>query len=180
MMSLASLCILTGILYVVLYLPLIVVPGLALKGIRAFPRNIVAGGVLAAVALAWSAWELNDMPLGAVDAYKSWLWVVGPVVYVLVMLFMNELLAPRALGGILMLSSGPVLEAQRLLDSAWTLVPAVLAYVWVVAGMVLVLSPYRFRQAAQLCCGTEGTCWWTGVAGLALGVFLAGLGFLVF
>jgi hypothetical protein len=180
MMSLSDLCITTGIVSLVVYLPFLVVPGWVQKGLRIFPRNIWVGGILTAVALVWSAFEINDMPLGGVDAYKSWLWVLGPLVYGLIMVFMNELLAPRALGGLLMLSAGPLLEAQRLYESSWTVVPAVMAYGWVVAGMILVLSPYRFRHAAQFCCGTNAACRWTGAFGLALGSFLIGLGLLVF
>lgn len=179
-MSLAGLCITTGIVYGVLYLPMVMAPGLARKGLQVFPRNIWAGGILAALALAWAAWELNDMPLGAVDAYKTWLWVAGPLVYLLVMVFMNELLAPRALGGLLMLSASPLLEAQRVCDSGWTVIPALLAYIWVVTGMVLVLSPFRFRQAMELCCGTDAACRWTGIAGQVLAVFMVGLGLMVF
>jgi hypothetical protein len=180
MISLSELCISTGIVSLVVYLPFLVAPEWAQKGLRIFPRNIWVGGILAAVALIWSAFEINDMPLGGVDAYKSWLLILGPVVYGLIMVFMNELLAPRALGGLLMLSAGPLLEAQRLYESSWTVVPAVMAYGWVVAGMILVLSPYRFRHAAQFCCGTTAACRWTGIFGLGLGAFLIGLGLLVF
>ncbi len=180
MISLSDLCLSTGLVSLVLYFPFLVAPEWTQQGLRVFPRNIWAGGLLAAVALVWAAFEINDMPLGGVDAYKSWLWVLGPVVYGLIMVFMNELLAPRALGGLLMLSAGPLLEAQRLYESAWTVVPAVMAYVWVVVGMVLVLSPYRFRHAAQFYCGTNATCRWTGILGLAQGVFLIGLGIFAF
>lgn len=175
MMSLSGLCILAGTVTIALFLPLLLVPGLAQRVIRAFPRNIWAGGLLAAVAVAWAAREVNDMPLGFMDAYKTWLWVLGPVVYGLVMLFMNELLASRALGGLLMLSASPVLEAQRVHASPWTVVPAVLAYVWVVAGMVLMLSPYRFRHMAELCCSTQGGCRLTGLAGVVAGGGLVAL-----
>jgi hypothetical protein len=180
MISLSDLCLSTGIVSIVIYLPFLVAPKWAQKGLQVFPRNIWVGGILTAVAVVWAAFEINDMPLGGVDAYKTWLWVLGPVVYGLVMVFMNELLAPRALGGLLMLSAGPLLEAQRLCDSAWTVVPAVMAYVWVVVGMILMLSPYRFRQAAQRCCGTTAACRWTGVSGLALGAFFVWLGRLAF
>lgn len=175
MMSLSGLCLLTGTVNLALFLPLLFVPGLAQRVIRAFPRNAWVGAVLAAVAVAWAAWEVNDMPLGFVDAYKTWLWVLGPVVYGLVMLFMNELLASRALGGLLMLSASPVLETQRLHDSPWTVVPAVLAYAWVVAGMVLMLSPYRFRHAAEFCCSTRGGCRFTGLVGVVTGGVLVAL-----
>lgn len=180
MMSLSGLCIVAGLVISALAVPLLVAPGAAKQGLSAFPRHRWAGGILAVLALAWAAWEVNDMPLGFVDAYKSWLWVVGPVVAVLVLVFMNELLAPRALGGLLMLCASPVLEVQRLHESAWTVVPAVIAYVWVVAGMILVLSPYRFRKTVEWCCATDTACRCTGLVGVVLGIFLAGLGVMVF
>lgn len=180
MMPLSKLSILVGLVYCLLHLPLVLAPGLMKRGLAAFPRNRWAGVVLAAWALAWSAVEVNDMPLGMIDAFKSWLWVLGPVVFVLVLVFMDEMLAVRALGGLLMLAACPVLEIQRLNDSSWTVVPAVLAYVWVVAGMVLILSPYRFRHSVERCCATETRTRLMGAGGTVAGGLLIGLGLRVF
>ena len=180
MMSLAGICITEGVTGLALGLIFLAVPGRARALLKAFPRNIRVGAVLAALALAWSAVEVNKMPLGFVDAFKVWLWILGPLVYFLIMVFMNELLAPRALGGLLMLSASPVLELQRVNESGWTVVLAVLAYIWVVAGMILVLSPYRFRQAAEKFCGSDAACRWNGVSWLALGGLMLVLGMRVF
>ena len=106
--------------------------------------------------------------------------VLGPVVFGLVLVFMNELLAVRALGGLLMLAASPVLELQRVNLSPYTVVLAVMAYVWVVAGMVLMLSPYRFRQACELVFETEAVAAVAGVVGIALGGVLVVLGAVAF
>jgi hypothetical protein len=180
MMTLSNLSILTGVAYCFLHLPLLVAPALVKQGLVAFPRNRWAGGVLAVVALTWSAVQVNDMPLGMLDAYKGWLWALGPAVLVLVLVFMDELLAVRALGGLLMLAACPVLETQRLCDTGWTWVPALMAYLWVVAGMVLVLSPYRFRHAVERGCATEGLTRVMGAGGVVMGGLLIALGLLVF
>lgn len=180
MMPLSKVSILVGVAYCLLHLPMVIAPGLVKRGLAAFPRNRWAGGVLAAAALAWSAVEVHDMPLGMIDAFKSWLWILGPVIYVLVLVFMDEMLAVRALGGLLMLAACPVLEVQRVNDSPWTVVPAVMAYLWVVAGMVLILSPYRFRHAVERCCATEGSLRLMGLGGVVMGGLLIGLGLTVF
>lgn len=176
MMSIAQLSLLVGVLYVLIHLPLVVAPVAVRRALDAFPRNMVAAGILSVVALAWSAYAVNDMPLGGLDAYKSWLWVLGPVLFLLVMTLMSELLAVRALGGLLMLAASPVLEAQRLNDSPWTVVPALLAYAWVVAGMMLMLSPYRFRQVVERTCTTESRTRLMGLGGVVAGGVLVVLG----
>ena len=180
MITLSELCLLVGGLYIALHLPLVAGPSLSRRLLAAFPRNSIAGAILAAVALAWSAWNVNDMPLGLIDNFKMWLWVLAPVMYGLVLVFMNELLAIRALGGILMLAACPVLEIQRLNESYWAWVLASLAYLWVVSGMVLILSPYRFRHAMERCCSTDRSCRLIGAGGFMMGVFLIGLGLMVF
>ncbi|MEI6515678.1 MAG: hypothetical protein WCO77_06860 [bacterium] len=180
MMTLAGLTITSGMICLGLGFFLAGTPALARQALQAFPRSLWAGGILAAVALAWSAWEANNMTLGVIDAYKSWLWVVGPVLYLLVMFFMNELLAARALGGILMLSASPILELQRVHESSWAVVMGVWAYIIVVAGMVLMLSPFRFRHVCAKFCGTDSLCRRTGLAELVSGILLIALGVLVF
>ncbi|MEI6165759.1 MAG: hypothetical protein WCS52_01050 [bacterium] len=181
MMSLSELSLWMGVIYVGGHLPLVVAPQLVRKGFKAFPRNFWIGAVLAAMALVWSAWEVNNMPLGNfIGDYKWLLWILTPVVIGLVLMFMNELLAPRALGGLLLLVANPVLSIQCLSASRATWLLAGLAYVWVVAGTMLVLSPYRFRHAVERWCGTDARCRLAGVAGMAVGCILIVLGVTVF
>ncbi len=180
MITLAGLTITIGAIGLILGVFMAGTPALARQTLQAFPRSLWVGGILAAAALSWSAWEVNNMTLGFIDAYKSWLWIVGPVLYLLVMFFMNELLAPRALGGLLLLSASPILELQRVHESPWTVVIAVLAYGWVIAGMVLMLSPFRFRHVCAKFCGTDSSCRLTGILKLVSGAVLMALGYLSF
>jgi hypothetical protein len=168
-----------GGIYLVVCAPLFVAPGLARRVLAAFPRHAWAGRVLAAVAVAGSAWQVNAMPLGMFDAYKFLLWAVAPLTYGLVLLFMEELLAARALGGALLLAASPVLELVRWHPSAWRLLPVVLAYTWVIAGIMLVLSPFKFRKTAEWACATDARCRFWGGLGVALGALLALIPWLV-
>ncbi len=181
MMSLAELSFWVGGVYVVLHLPLLLVPNLTRKLFKVFPRNFWVGAILATMALVWSAYEVNDMPLGNfIEGYKWLLWILTPVVLGLILIFMNELLAPRSLGGLLLLVANPVLSIQCLSPSRATWLIAGLAYLWVIAGTVLVLSPFRFRHAVEKCCGTDERCRVAGAFGVGVGVVLLILGFTAF
>lgn len=144
-------------------------PAMTRAGLARFPRHIWVGRVLAAVALAWSAVQVREMPLGWFDEYKGWLWVGGPLIYLLVIMFMDELLAARALGGLWLLLAAPLLDAARFHPSTWRLLPVVLAYIWVIMGMALVLAPYRFRKWANVLCATDGRCRYLAAVFLGLG-----------
>jgi hypothetical protein len=89
------------------------------------------------------------MPLGWFDEYKWSLYVLAPLLFVLVIFLMDELLAPRALGGLLLLLAAPILNSARWHPSAWRLIMVALAYAGVIVGMMLVVSPYRFRKWAR-------------------------------
>jgi hypothetical protein len=177
MMSLSELSYWIGGVYVALHLPLVVAPQLARKLLKMFPRNFWIGAVLAALALVWSAFEVNDMPLGNfIGDYKWTLLILAPVTWVLILVFMNELLAPRALGGLLLLVANPVLSIQFLSNAKATWVMAGLAYAWVIVGTLLVLAPYRFRLAVEKCCGTDRACQVAGGLGVVMGCILMVLG----
>lgn len=180
MITLASCFMAIGILHLLLTVPMLVSPAGALKVLKAFPRHDWAGRILAAVCMAWSVNLVREMPLGWFDAYKGWLYVAGPILYLLISIFMAELLAARALGGVLLLVASPVLEAASFQPSGLRLILVVLAYGWVIAGMALVLAPYRFRKTAQVVCGTTGQCRVMGGVGVVLGAGLVGLGSLAF
>ncbi|MEI8140132.1 MAG: hypothetical protein WCI03_09725 [bacterium] len=181
MMSLAELSLWIGGVYVALHAPLVLAPQTVRKLFKLFPRNFWLGAVLSAMALGWSAVEVNAMPLGNfIGDYKWLLWILTPVVLGLILVFMNELLAARALGGLLLLVANPVLSIQCLSASKATWLIAGLAYCWVVAGTLLVLSPYRFRLAVEKFCATDGSCRLAGAAGVVLGFVLVVLGLTVF
>jgi uncharacterized protein YjeT (DUF2065 family) len=124
-------------------------PARVSAGLAAFPRSIWPGRVLAAIDLVWAAYELSRMHLGGFDAWKVHLYWLTPIAVFLCVKFLDELLSPRALGGFLLLAVGPMLDAARWHPSDWRLVITVIAYLWVVAGLVFLLSPWWFRRVAD-------------------------------
>lgn len=167
----------TGTVFGAAALLLLAAPAAMTRALVAFPRNVWVGRGLAAVALGWSAWLAWDMPMGFVDAYKQWLYVLTPVVYLLVVWLMEDMLAARAFGGLLLLVAEPVLSAARQPGlPAWRLTMVVLVYAWIVAGMALVLGPYWFRKTVEPLCRSGDRCRKMGAVGLAIGILLAALG----
>lgn len=163
-----------GIVIVVLNVPGVLAPGAFRRALGAFPRSWLPAWILTAFDLTWVCWVILHAELGRFEFLKPAVYFAGPISFFLIVIFMDELLAPRALGGLLLLIANPVLNAARWHDSPWRLVMTVLAYVWVVAGITLVLSPFRFRKVAAWMTATDARC-----RGLCLARAVAGAAILV-
>lgn len=148
--------------------------------LRAFPRHRLSGWVLTTVVLAWSGWLLYHGPLGFLEPYRSWLFALVPLAIVLTGLFVDELLAPRALGGLLLLVPAPLLDAARWHPSAWRYVIIAVAYAMVIKGAALVVSPYLFRRLSERLASDDAACRRWGMAGVLGGAGLLALGLLVY
>ncbi|NCC49616.1 MAG: hypothetical protein EOM20_00225 [Spartobacteria bacterium] len=151
----AILSIIVGSVLIVSGLCLLLLPLASLQAVTMFPRSRWPGWVLTAVDLAWVAYILQDAYLGPCEFLKPYIYPVAPVAFFLVIYYMDELLAPRALGGLLLLAGSPVLNAARWYDTSWRLYMVVLAYLWVIMGMTLVLSPFRFRKTMEFVFKTD-------------------------
>ena len=159
-----------------LSLPCLAAPERTIEWIRDFPRNKFAAWIMSAVGVTWVAWLLFITPLGWVDNYKPSLYVLAPGFFLLVVNYMDELLAPRALGGILLLLPSPIIDIAR--QRGLLLVS--LAYVLVVIGITLVLSPYMFRKTMAFCIASHARCRTLGYVGMGIGVFIAAFGLLLY
>ncbi len=161
-----------ALLMAVIHSGLLFAPSLWREGFRRFPRSRWCGRILAVVAVAWAGWVLRDMPLGRFEMLKAGLIPLCVLMVILVWIYMDELLAPRALGAILLLYPAPLLEAARLHDSPWRVLASALAYILVVKGMMLLLNPYLFRRFSELALGNNRLCRIAGGAGLVFDFFL--------
>lgn len=140
-------------------------PAIARQGLGRFSRHVRVGGFLSAAALLWCALIVRGAALGSFEFVKPWLFVAAPTVWIGTLVFMSELLAPRALGGLLLLAAAPLLESARLHPAAAARILSVLGYVWVIAGMTWVAAPWRFRDLAGFLTRSP-PAWWAMVAGL--------------
>lgn len=143
--QLAIISLFTALLFGVLGGLILFKPASAAAAFAAFPRHKGVAMALTFVALVWSALMINQMTLGELGKYKNLLYVLTPLAFFLIMRYLEELLAPRALGGLLMLLPTLMTDAARWHDSSWRLVVVVVAYLMVIAGIWLMLSPYKFR-----------------------------------
>ena len=113
---------------------------------RAFPRHRVAGIALLAVCMMWCWFLVSCMDMGEFFTWRRWLTLLVPVSFFLVVTFVPEFLAVRALGSLMILAASPVLHAAFLQPQTTRLLLPILAYVWAIGGMFLVGMPYLLRN----------------------------------
>ncbi|MEI6970304.1 MAG: hypothetical protein WCL44_02200 [bacterium] len=181
MISLSTVSLAAGLALAILSAPALLFPDLARKWCGAFPRNTAAAWVLTAIDLAWAATLLYSSPmLAGVEWARRLCLVLAPVAFFLIVFFIDELLAARALGGLLVLVPRPVLDAAFINTSDWKLVMTALSYIVVVAGIVLILSPFRFRQVTGIVMKTNGRSRLAGAMGLSTGILVLVLALTVY
>ena len=107
-------------------------------------------------------------------------YILAPVALIMIILFMDELLAPRAAGGFVLLIANPLLKAAMWHDSPMRIVVTVLVYIWIVYAMIIILSPHRFRLTAAYWVENDERLRLGGGMSLAAGVALVTLGVTVY
>src|SRR5712691_10484731 len=135
-----------GSVLIVLSLPGLVKPGLVQDWLKRFPRSGIAGVVLLSLVLVWSFWLLATMEMGEFASFRRPLLIALPIGYVLVLRFVEEFLAIRALGILCLLAAEPLLEAAFFRYETSRLFLTVLAYLLIVAGLFWVTMPYLLRD----------------------------------
>ncbi|HEY2712517.1 MAG TPA: hypothetical protein VGI60_08390 [Chthoniobacterales bacterium] len=129
-----------------------------------FPRSKVSGVVLLTIDLIWSFWLLATMEMGEFSNFRRPLLIALPVGFILVLQFVNEFLAVRALGILCLLVAEPILDAAFLKPETSRLLVTVLAYLIIVAGLIWVTMPYLLRD--QINWGTRDSTRWRLISGL--------------
>lgn len=112
-----------------------------------FPRNRAWGVVLLLIATVWTLFLVAHMDMADFFNFRRPLLMGLPVAAGLVIIFVPEFLAVRALGSVLLLAASLVLHAAFLQPQTSRLLLPILAYVWIIAGMFLVGMPYLMRDA---------------------------------
>lgn len=151
------------------------------RGLDGFPRSRWPGWLMTSIAVFWVAWVVQHAALGRFEFLKPFLPFAAVALLASVVYFLDELLAPRSLGALLLLLANPLLLGVRWADSAWRIVPVLIAYAWVVIGCALMLHPWLFRRACRRLCATDAAVrrlgWVKGAGGAVL--LAAGLWHLV-
>jgi hypothetical protein len=179
-MSLQWISILLGMLAVLGGLAGIFRPDLIRRFAELFPRSVIPAWVLTALCCWMGAREALAMNMGFLDAYKVYIYVIAPAVFIASVTYMKELLAPRALGGFLLLISVPIIRAAALSGKPAFQVVVALAYVWIICGLILLLSPWWFRKMYAPFLANSGLLKFGAYGKTTVGLVLILLGFLVY
>ena len=178
-LSLQTVGIIAGAFLILISLPGLLKPDLASVAQR-FPRSRVAGVILLTADLVWSFWLLATMEMGEFSAFRRPLLIALPIGYVLVLRFVDEFFAVRALGILCLLAAEPLLDAAFLRYETSRLLVTVLAYLLIVAGLFWVTIPYLLRD--QINWTARGAVRWRLLQGIALcyGVVILALAITVY
>lgn len=170
---LAAICFVTGGM-------MVGAPALSMRLYGAFPRSKPAGYLLSTVAWVWAGYALWSMGIDFLEPFKQYIPFAVLACIPLTWFWMENLLPPRALGGILVLFPYELLHVARAHSSPWRLVLVTIAYVCIVKGMILLLYPWKFRQVVEWL--TARSLLWRvgGAVKIVLGILLVVLGATVF
>ncbi|MDF7823074.1 hypothetical protein P4B35_03560 [Pontiellaceae bacterium B12227] len=131
-------------------------PDLVKRFAELFPRSTVPAWVLTALCCFLGAREASAMNMGAVDVIKPYIPFIAVGVFAASVIFMKELLAPRALGGFLCLIAVPICRTAAMSGSPLFPVLTVLIYLLVIYGIIILMSPWYFRKFYQPFMTNEG------------------------
>lgn len=163
--SLQTVGLIAGIALILLSMPGLLTPSLIQDWLKRFPRSGIAGIVLLTVTLVWSFWLLATMEMGEFAGFRKPLLIILPIGYVLVLRFVEEFLAVRALGILCLLAAEPLLEAAFFRNETSRLFLTVLAYLMIIAGLFWVTMPYLLRD--QINWSARSVARWRTVHGIA-------------
>lgn len=141
--------------------------------LKAFPRNYKWGVILLSIDFVWGMMCMNFMDMGEFYHLRKWFLMLIPVSFVLVLIYVKEFLAVRALGALMLLVSGVVLTAAFLQPQLSRLLLPVLAYgAWIIPGMYFVGMPFLMRDAVGWVTAKEERWKLASISGVAYGAVL--------
>lgn len=148
-LTLGTAFLLAGFLLLLLGILPLVLPEATERWLIAFPRSRMWGFGLLGVATLWAWVLIKTIDLGEFAKWQHLILIVIPVAALLTAQFVDELLAARALGMVLLLAAEPLLEAAFLQPEVSRLALVIFAYVGIVAGMFWIGMPYLLRDQVR-------------------------------
>ncbi len=141
--------------------------------LRTLPRSKPLGVVLLTAAAGWFFWLVWTMDLGEFSNWRNRVLWATPIAWFLAWKYVDEFLAARSLGMLVLLGAEPLLEASFLRpEMPARLCLNTLVYVWVALALFWVGMPYTLRDQIAWITGGEKRWRMAALAGLAYGALL--------
>jgi hypothetical protein len=123
------------------------------KFLKDLPRNQTWARWLLLVNVVWSA-PLTANFLQSME-FPSWTrpavyFFIAPAAFLLILFKVNQYLGARMVGWTMILLAKPVLYACLVRDEPGKFVLVVLAYLWIIMGMLIIAAPHFYRDFIQL------------------------------
>ena len=158
----------------------LVMPDKITAWLKIFPRSRPAGLFLCSFAALWAFWLAATMDLGEFTPQRTLICGVVLAGAIMVPMFAEEFLAVRALGILALLAAEPLLGSAFLRPEQSRLVLVVLAYLWAIAGLLMVGAPYLLRDAIDWLTGTRWRYLLVAGAGAVYGLALIAVSLLFY
>jgi len=178
--SLKMTAIIVGLVIAAGHLPGAIAPEKFGPMLKRLTRNYPLGIVLMLAATLWLTILTSVMDLGEISGARTQLMAVWMIAGVLVSIFVPGYLSVRGLGCLLLMAAALMLDAAFLVLTPWRYVVTLLAYFWVVAGMVFVYSPHLGRDAAFYVTQTPQRLRLFAWPGVVFGLLVIALGIFVY
>ncbi|MFV0415229.1 MAG: hypothetical protein ACK5NG_02560 [Chthoniobacterales bacterium] len=161
-----------GILLLALHAMALLRPEETISFLKKFPRNHFIGTILLAAAAIWAFLLLGSMDLGEFARFRSIMQIAAVAMAILAWRFVDEFLAVRALGILLLLAAELLLCAAFLEATPWRLLLVILAYAWIILGLFWVGMPYILRDQITWITASATRLRLASLGGLAWGILL--------
>ena len=179
-MSLQAIAIILGLLSTAGGLTGIFRPDLIKRFAELFPRSTVPAWVFTAICCVLGAKEALAMNMGFVNVIKPYIPVIAIAVFAASVIYMKELLAPRALGGFLCLIAVPICRTAAMSDAPFFQVVTAVMYLAVIYGIIILMSPWYFRKFYKPFLEKEHLFKVTAISKTAVGILILVLGLFVY
>jgi len=150
-------------------------PKPTLDWLRRFPRSKNWGMTLLTIAAVWFFYLVATMDLGEFSNWRRTVLIATPISWILAWKYVEEFLAVRALGMIVLLAAEPLLESAFLRPEPGRLFLVVFVYIWIVFAMFWVGMPYTLRDQIAWITALDRRWRAAAFAGLAYGALLLGV-----
>lgn len=177
-LKLSTLSIVLGLCVAVPQIYGIARPAAFAAAVRKFPRSVPWGVLLMLLGTAWFVWNVARETNSEIAAYKSFLIPGFAAVGIGSCIFVQDFLAVRGLAVVLLLLAKLMVDTGRpmLPVTHWTWVIQAWAYLLVIAGIWLTISPWRLRDLLNWATANERRVRIASTIRLAFGLFVVILG----
>jgi len=177
-LKLSTLCILLGLGLGLPQIYGIVKPAAFAAAVRKFPRSVPWGVALMLLGTAWFLWNLNQESISDLAPYTTKMMIGFAAIGVGACIFVQDFLAVRGLAVVFLLLAKLMVDTGRPLlpETHWTWIIQTWAYVLVLAGIWLTVSPWRFRDFVNWATANEQRVRIGSAVRLAFGLLVAVLG----